>query len=143
MRFRKTAGILLLIMLGSVLFWLINFPMYKKKVEERIGQYIETQGIDKSKLVNGHSFKDFTQGRWQVYYQYEYDGPEDYEIVYRYIYDRKRDRVYLVIVDRGVPLEIVPSEIGVEHDYSEFPPVLNGGGWTSFDHQGNILLNSK
>lgn len=49
----------------------MNFPAYEKLAEDRINKYMAAQGIDKNKVSEKHSQKNYEQGRWEIHYKFE------------------------------------------------------------------------
>ncbi|SDM89836.1 Protein of unknown function [Psychrobacillus sp. OK028] len=129
MRKKKTITILTIlvfILIGSVSNWYVNFPAYEKLAEERIDTYMAAQGIDKNKVSKKYSHKNYEQGRWSIYYEFDEEG-----ISYHYEYDKSSDSILLLIRYRGVPIEIIKKDV----KYPAFDK-----GWTAFDESGNIVL---
>lgn len=126
MRMKKPIRIFLLIVIGSAIFWYINFPAHEKLAEDRIDKYMEAQGIDKNKVSSKKSLSN-KQGRWEIVYEFE----DEKNITYVYTYDKSQDRVIVFIRNRGIPIE----------RGMKYPSLHDDNSWTEFDEEGNIILN--
>lgn len=92
---KKVILFLLLIILGGISLWYINYPAHEKRATDRIQKYMEAQGIDKSKISDEISSKDTKSGRWSIVYKFE----DEQNLTYEYLYDKETDAVLLTVYE--------------------------------------------
>ena len=127
----KVLVVIVFLAFGTTIIWYINFPLYEKAAEDRIAKYMDAQKIDKNIKYTKESMKDYKLGRWEIIYKFNNEP----NLLYRYSYDRKQDRVLLSVYE--TPYMFGGRSIDKGMNY----PSLEED-WSAFDSKGNLILSS-